>query len=80
MLARLAVNIQQITLIVKPFFLYFKSISTTNQGVFVKTNVIIGGGGVVHASVTKRYKGVGGSKNSVTYYMGGPLGSNFLTM
>ena len=44
------------------------------MGVFVKTNVIIGG---VHASVTKSYKGVKGSqkasKNNVTYYMDGPL-------
>lgn len=40
------------------------------EGVFVKTNVVVGG-------VTKRYKGMSGSqkrkKNSETYFMDGPL-------
>ena len=48
MLFFLAVNIRQKALIVKPFSVYFKSISTINRGGgFVKTNVITGGCTVV---------------------------------
>ena len=51
-LARLAVNIRQIALIV----LYFKSISTTNQGLFCQSVII---GGVYMPAL----RSVGGLKN-----------------
>ena len=78
MSARLAVNIREISLILKPFVCILqKHFSDKPDGLRQNERIIVGWG--VHASVSKRYKGVGVSKtsqNSVTYYIDGPLQEN----